>query len=102
MKMDEVALMVSDIDDGLRERLDEEIYAFNVAATGHADGRLLGIAVRGDGGDLRGVCRGGRGADVATSSFCGYGRVIAGLARAPACWSRRSRKCSAVAATRWP
>jgi hypothetical protein len=40
MKMDEVALMVSDADDGLRECLDEEIYAFNAAATGHADGRL--------------------------------------------------------------
>jgi GNAT superfamily N-acetyltransferase len=53
MKMDEVALMVSDADDGLRERLDQEIYAFNVAATGHADGRLLSIAVRGDGGELR-------------------------------------------------
>jgi ribosomal protein S18 acetylase RimI-like enzyme len=53
MKMDEVALMVSDADDGLRECLDEEIYAFNAAATGHADGRLLSIAVRGDGGGLR-------------------------------------------------
>jgi hypothetical protein len=72
MKMDEVAPLVSDVDDGLRERLDEEIYAFNVAATGHADGRPLGIAVRGDGGDLR-----------------------AGLSE----W--RSRKCSAAAAIRW-
>jgi ribosomal protein S18 acetylase RimI-like enzyme len=51
--MDDVALLVSDVDDGLRERLDQEIDAFNVAATGHADGRLLSIAVRGDGGGLR-------------------------------------------------
>jgi GNAT superfamily N-acetyltransferase len=51
--MDDVALLVSDVDDGLRERLDQEIDAFNVAATGHADGRLLSIAVRGDDGELR-------------------------------------------------
>lgn len=39
--------------DGLRERLDEEISAFNAAATGYADARLLCIAVRADGGGLR-------------------------------------------------
>ena len=66
MKMDEAALMVSDVYDGLRERLDEEIYAFNVAATGHADGRLLDIAVRGNGGDLRGGLSGW------TWGGCGY------------------------------
>ena len=38
---------------GLQKRLDEEISAFNAAATGHHDGRLLSIAVRGDSGDLR-------------------------------------------------
>jgi GNAT superfamily N-acetyltransferase len=50
--MAEVALVVSDADDGLRERLDAEINAFNVAATGYNDARLLCIAARGDGGDL--------------------------------------------------
>ena len=50
--MSEVAFVVSDVDNGLPERLDEEINAFNVAATGHADGRLLCIAVRENGGDL--------------------------------------------------
>jgi GNAT superfamily N-acetyltransferase len=50
--MDEVALVVSGADEGLRERLDTEINAFNVAATGYADGRLLCIAARRDGGDL--------------------------------------------------
>lgn len=50
--MGEVTLVVSDVDDGLNERLEEEIYAFNVEVTGHDDGRMLRIAVRGDGGDL--------------------------------------------------
>ena len=49
--MDEVALVVSDEDDGLRERLEAEINAFNVAATGYADAGLLCIAARDDGGD---------------------------------------------------
>ena len=51
--MSEVALMISDVDNGLRERLDQEINSFNAATTGYADGRLLCIAVRDDGGDLR-------------------------------------------------
>ncbi|HYB85951.1 MAG TPA: GNAT family N-acetyltransferase [Streptosporangiaceae bacterium] len=50
--MDEPVLVVGDADDGLRERLDAEISAFNVAATGQDDGRPLSIAVRGDDGDL--------------------------------------------------
>jgi hypothetical protein len=41
--MGEVAFDVSDVDNGLRERLNDEINAFNVAATGHADDRLLCI-----------------------------------------------------------
>jgi GNAT superfamily N-acetyltransferase len=51
--MGEVAFVVGDTDDGLRERLDQEINAFNAATTGHTDGRLLCIAVRGDDGGLR-------------------------------------------------
>jgi GNAT superfamily N-acetyltransferase len=51
--MGEVAFVASDADNGLRERLDKEINAFNAAATGYADGRLLCIAVREDSGDLR-------------------------------------------------
>src|ERR1700758_4394328 len=51
--MDEVALVVGDADDGLRETLDAEINAFNAAVTGMTDGRLLCVSVRGDGGDLR-------------------------------------------------
>jgi len=43
-------------DSELRDRLDQEIYAFNAAATGHHDGRGLSIAVRGgDGGLLAGL-----------------------------------------------
>jgi GNAT superfamily N-acetyltransferase len=51
--MGEVAFKVSQADNGLRERLDQEINAFNAAVTGHHDGTLLCIAVREDDGDLR-------------------------------------------------
>ena len=51
--MNEVPVVVGDADALLRERLDEEIYAFNAAVTGHRDGRSLSVAVRGDDGDLR-------------------------------------------------
>jgi GNAT superfamily N-acetyltransferase len=51
--MDEVALIAGDADDGLRERLDQEVNAFNAAATGYHDARLLSIAARADDGDLR-------------------------------------------------
>jgi GNAT superfamily N-acetyltransferase len=51
--MGEAAFVVGDADDGLRERLDAEINAFNAAVTGQADGRLLCIRVRDSGGDLR-------------------------------------------------
>jgi len=51
--MGEVAIVVSDVDQGLRQSLDEEINAFNVAVTGYADGRLLCIAVRENDGELR-------------------------------------------------
>jgi GNAT superfamily N-acetyltransferase len=50
--MGDVAIVLGDVDEGLRERLDAEINAFNVAATGYADGALLCIAARGDEGNL--------------------------------------------------
>jgi len=50
--MGEVALVVRDADNGLRELLDKEISAFNAAATGYTDFRLVCIAVRDDGGGL--------------------------------------------------
>ena len=49
----EAAFVVSEADNGLRERLDQEINAFNAEVTGHHDGTLLCIAVRDDDGDLR-------------------------------------------------
>lgn len=52
--MGEVGLRVGAVDDGLRERLDAEINAFNVATTGYDDAALLCIAAREDGGDLCG------------------------------------------------
>ena len=64
--MNEVSFVTGEADAGLRERLDEEISAFNAAATGHRDGRLLSIAVRGDRGDLRGGLYGW------TWGGCGY------------------------------
>jgi GNAT superfamily N-acetyltransferase len=51
--MSAVRFAVGDADAGLRDRLDEEISEFNAAVTGHRDGRLLSVAVRGDDGDLR-------------------------------------------------
>ena len=51
--MSEVRFAVGDADAGLAERLDKEINAFNAAVTGHHDGRMLSVAVRGDDGDLR-------------------------------------------------
>ena len=51
--MNEGRFAVGDADAGLRDRLDEEINAFNAAATGYHDGRMLSVAVRGDDGDLR-------------------------------------------------
>jgi GNAT superfamily N-acetyltransferase len=50
--MGEVAFVASDAVDGLRERLDKEINAFNNAVTGYTDGRLLCIAARDESGDL--------------------------------------------------
>jgi GNAT superfamily N-acetyltransferase len=51
--MSEVRFAVGDADADLAERLDKEISEFNAAVTGHHDGRMLSVAVRGDGGDLR-------------------------------------------------
>jgi GNAT superfamily N-acetyltransferase len=51
--MSEVLFAVGDADADLQVRLDKEISAFNAAVTGHHGGRMLSVAVRGDGGDLR-------------------------------------------------
>ena len=53
VNVDEVTLVAGEGDRDLRERLDQEIIAFNLAATGYHDARLLSIAARGDSGDLR-------------------------------------------------
>jgi hypothetical protein len=44
--MSEVWFVVGDADAGRRDRLDEEISAFNGAVTGHHDGRLLSVTAR--------------------------------------------------------
>jgi GNAT superfamily N-acetyltransferase len=51
--MSETPFVVGEADAGLAERRDKEINAFNAAATGYHDGRMLSVAVRGDDGDLR-------------------------------------------------
>jgi GNAT superfamily N-acetyltransferase len=64
--MSEAWFTVGDADADLAERLDQEISAFNAAASGHHDARMLSVAVRGDGGDLRGGLYGW------TWGGCGY------------------------------
>ncbi len=60
-----VSLVVSDRDDGLSERIDDELAAFNSEMTGHRDLQLLRVAVW-DGGDLlAGLCG-------ATWGGCGF------------------------------
>jgi GNAT superfamily N-acetyltransferase len=51
--MNEAALVVGDADNGLREILDAKINAFNATVTGQADGRLLCVSVREEGGALQ-------------------------------------------------
>ena len=60
-----VSLVVSDLDDGLSERIDAELVAFNSEMTGHRDLQFLRVAVW-DGGDLlAGLCG-------ATWGGCGF------------------------------
>lgn len=49
---DEIELVADDVDNGLKDRLNQAICAFNAEATGYWDGRLLCIAVRDEAGDL--------------------------------------------------
>jgi GNAT superfamily N-acetyltransferase len=51
--MNEVSFVAGEADAVLRDRLDEELSAFNATLTGHHHARLLIIAARGDRGDLR-------------------------------------------------
>jgi GNAT superfamily N-acetyltransferase len=81
--MSEVAFVASDADNGLRERLDKEINAFNAAVTGYADGRPLGIAVRDDSGDLLAGLSGW------TWGGCGYIELL---------WVRSDRRGSGLGA----
>jgi GNAT superfamily N-acetyltransferase len=100
--MSESVFAVGDADDGLRERLDAEISAFNAAVTGLTDGRLLCVSVRGDDGDL---CAGLSGW---TWGGCGYveflwvrddhrGRGLGARLLAAAEQEMRRRGCNQVA-----
>ena len=68
--MGEVAFVVRDAQAGLRQRLETEINTFNAAATGHTDGELLCIEVRGGDGDLHAGLSGW------TWGGCGYVDVL--------------------------
>ena len=85
--MSEVAFVTGEADAGLRERLDEELSSFNAAATGHHDGRLLSIVVRGDRGDLRaglyGWTWGGGEGHHDLSALAGHGAGAVRAHRAP-------------------
>ena len=78
--MSEIPFVVSDADAGLAERLDKEISAFNATVTGHHDGRMLSVAVRGDDGDLRAGLYRWTWAGVATSTCSGCETTSAVLA----------------------
>src|SRR5437763_9149160 len=100
--MNKVRFAVGDADAGLRERLDEESNAFNAAATGYHDGRMLSVAVRGDDGDLRAGLYGW------TWGGCGYIDLLwvrddqRAVAWEPGSWPRPRPRSCAAAATGWP
>jgi GNAT superfamily N-acetyltransferase len=48
----EARFIVTDVDDGLYDYLEEELYAFNTEVTGHRDIQLLRVAARDDDGAL--------------------------------------------------
>jgi GNAT superfamily N-acetyltransferase len=63
---EDAAFTVSDVDDGISQQIDDELYAFNVKATGHSDLRLLRVIARQDNDDLiAGLCG-------ATWGGCGF------------------------------
>jgi GNAT superfamily N-acetyltransferase len=64
--MNEARFAIGGADADLQERLDKEISAFNAAASGHDDARMLSVAVCGDDGDLHGGLYGW------TWGGCGY------------------------------
>ena len=94
--------MVNEASERLRERLNEEINAFHVAATGPADGRLLGITAREKRGQvcagLFGWTWGGRGyIEVLWVRTDQRGRGLGGRPLAAAEQEPRRRGCDQVA-----
>jgi hypothetical protein len=100
--MSEISFAIGEADAGLRDRLDEEISAFNAPVTGHHDGRLLSIAVRGDDGDLRAGLYGW------TWGGCGYIDLLwvqggqRGCGLAARLLAAAEPRSGAAAATGWP
>ena len=72
--MDEVSLDVTDADNGLRDRLNAEIIAFNEAATGYRDGRCCASLPATPAVNYAAGCTAGPGAAAATSICSGSRR----------------------------
>ncbi len=100
--MSEASFVVGDADANLRERLDEEIYAFNAAVTGHHDGHSLSVAVRDDDGDLRAGLYGWTWVGAATSNCSGCEKTSAALAWEPGSSPQPKLRSGAAVAIGWP
>ncbi len=78
--MDDVSLDVTDADNGLRDRLNAEIIAFNEAATGYTDGRCCASPPARPTANYAAACTAGPGAAAATSICSGSAKTSAGPA----------------------
>ena len=81
VRTDAADLVISDIDNGLSERIDRELCAFNEEVTGHRDFQLLRIEAREDDGGLLAGLAG------TTWGGCGYIELI---------WVRADRRRSGL------
>jgi len=99
--MNEVPVVVGDADARLRERLDEEIYAFNAAVTGHRDGRSLSAQSAGTTVTCVRGSTAGRGVGAATSNCSGCETTSAVPAWEPGSSPQARLRSGAAAATRW-
>ena len=97
--MNEIRFVVGDADTGLQERLDKEISAFNASVTGHHDGQMLSVAVRGTTVTCSQGSTGGRGAGAAISNCSGSETTSVVLAWEPGSWPPPKPRSGTAAAT---
>jgi GNAT superfamily N-acetyltransferase len=81
VRTDAADLVISDTDNGLNERIDRELSAFNAEVTGHRDFQMLRIEAREQGGGLLAGLAG------STWGGCGYIELI---------WVRADRRRSGL------